>query len=334
MPKPAGQNSIRHDSNHNRRRTGQLGQLERGRLPARKSRCGPTRGGGGDARAHLTDHGEREGRRLFTREFIEGRQDRDRRKHARFAPSLDPAAGAAGTFRSLAGGDTFPLAYGTGHHDISAYDSESGNPGLGEFIQALATNPDKNFLDIGCGFRPILYENCLYLDVYPSLTADIIMEPACTYPIASASMDGISCLAVLEHVEQPWVVVREIHRILKPGGIAYIDWPFLQPVHGYPSHFYNATRAGLETMFKDGFEVLTLETFSNQTPDHTATWLLREWIATLTSDAARAEFMGMSVGFLLSQPPGGPFWSRILAATPPKAVMTFACGNTLIARKT
>lgn len=289
---------------------------------------------GGDPYIHMTEYGQREGRRVFTADFLTNRQERDRRKYQRFAPMLDATCGAEGVFRGLAAEDSFPVAFGAGHHDISAYDSESGNPGLGEFLQALATNPDKNYLDIGCGFRSILYENCLYLDVYPSLTADIIMEPACTYPIASASMDGISCLAVLEHVEQPWVVVREIHRILKPGGIAYIDWPFLQPVHGYPSHFYNATRSGLENMFKDGFEVLTLDTFLNQTPDHTVNWLLREWIATLTSDAARTEFNGMTVAELVAQPPTGPFWSRMLAATPPKAIMTFACGNTLIARKT
>ena len=159
------------------------------------------------------------------------------------------------------------------------------------------------------------------------------MEPACRYPIASGSLDGISCLAVLEHVEKPWVVAQEMRRMLKPGGLVFIDWPFLQPVHGYPSHFYNATRTGLGNLFKDGFEPIVLDTFPNQTPDHTLSWILREWSASLTSERVRAELRRMTVGQLLDAPAGGPFWKRMLAATPDEARMTFACGNTLIARK-
>jgi SAM-dependent methyltransferase len=204
---------------------------------------------------------------------------------------------------------------------------------LGEFVREVEAHPERNYLDIGCGLRNQVYENCLYLEVYPSITADIVMEPACRYPIASGSLDGVCCLAVLEHVEQPWIVAEEIRRMLKPGGLAFIDWPFLQPVHGYPSHFYNATRSGLSALFQDGFEQIVLDTLSNQTPDHTLNWILREWSAALTSEPTRAELLGMTVADLMREAPGSPFWRRVLAATPDKAKMTFACGNTLIARK-
>ena len=121
--------------------------------------------------------------------------------------------------------------------------------------------------------------------------------------------------------------------MLKPGGLLFVDWPFLQPVHGYPSHFYNATREGLGNLFRDGFESIVLDTFPNQTPDHMLSWILREWSASLTSEKARAKLLRTSVKQLLDAPPGGPFWQEIIAATPDRAKMTFACGNTLIARK-
>jgi SAM-dependent methyltransferase len=288
---------------------------------------------GGDGRRHFDKHGEAEGRLTLTRDFIDGQKDRNRRKYARFAPILNAELGAQGKFRHLGEASAFPVSFGDKPHSIKSYDAESANAGLGEFVQELEANPDKLYLDIGCGFRTRIYENCLYLEVYPSRTADIIMEPACFYPIETGSLDGISCLAVLEHVEKPWQVVEEMRRMLKPGGKVFIDWPFLQPVHGFPSHFYNATRSGLKQMFQDGFEIITLDTFPNQTPDHTVNWILGQWAQSLTSDAARDELMAMTVGDLLKQSPGDAFWSRILAATTDKAKMTYACGNTLIARR-
>jgi SAM-dependent methyltransferase len=37
--------------------------------------------------------------------------------------------------------------------------------------------------------------------------------------------------AVLEHALDPPVVVAEIYRVLKPGGLVYADTPFMQRVH-------------------------------------------------------------------------------------------------------
>lgn len=37
-------------------------------------------------------------------------------------------------------------------------------------------------------------------------------------PFEAASMDLILCLDVLEHLVDPWAVVRDLHRLLKPGG--------------------------------------------------------------------------------------------------------------------
>lgn len=129
--------------------------------------------------------------------------------------------------------------------------NESANPGFGPFDAEMKANPDKLYMDLGCGRREEKLDNCLYLEVYPSVSADFVVEPNCLYPIRSGSLDGIGCFAVLEHCRKPWQVVAEITRMLKPGGKAFIDWRFLQPVHGFPSHFFNTTREGLRSIFED-----------------------------------------------------------------------------------
>jgi SAM-dependent methyltransferase len=44
-------------------------------------------------------------------------------------------------------------------------------------------------------------------------------------PIDPASVDAILCLDVLEHLIDPWSVIRKLHPLLKPGGILIASIP-------------------------------------------------------------------------------------------------------------
>lgn len=44
-------------------------------------------------------------------------------------------------------------------------------------------------------------------------------------PLPDACVDGITCLNVLEHIDDHQAALREIGRILKPGGIAHLEVP-------------------------------------------------------------------------------------------------------------
>lgn len=75
-------------------------------------------------------------------------------------------------------------------------------------------------------------------------------------PYADGSVDAIHCEAVLEHLKDPERAVREIFRVLRPGGKVYCVTPFLQGFHGYPSHYFNPTREGHRLYFtRSGFEI-------------------------------------------------------------------------------
>lgn len=84
-----------------------------------------------------------------------------------------------------------------------------------------------------------------------------ILGDAHRLPFRSDSLGGIHCEAVLEHLESPSSAVREMFRCLRPGGLVFSATPFLQPFHGYPSHYRNYTLAGHELLFRGGgFAVL------------------------------------------------------------------------------
>jgi hypothetical protein len=66
----------------------------------------------------------------------------------------------------------------------------------------------------------------------------------------------VHCEAVFEHLEDPVSAAAELFRVMKPGAIGYVCTPFMQPFHGYPSHFQNFTHLGHKRLFeRAGFEV-------------------------------------------------------------------------------
>lgn len=226
------------------------------------------------------------------------------------------------------------MCVGTDSYDLSSYDAESANGDFGDFVNFCDSNPSGLFVDIGAGLRQVMRKNVLYLEVYPSAIADLIVSPSSPYPIKDNSVDGVGCFAVLEHVRRPWEVILEIKRILKPGGKVFIDWPFLQPVHGYPSHYFNATRQGLISLFSDsGFFVEKAETYPFQGPDHTVTWILSRLVKSISDDAVRTKFQNMTGKDLIDAEVGNEFWLEVLGKIPSEGIEELACGNCLIGSK-
>lgn len=295
---------------------------------------------GGDAWQHFVNFGEREGRSQISRVFTASKDRYGRAKFKRFKNRLTingargsrPANATITDFTFLDSDGAFPIAVSGQHFSRADYEAESSNAAYRPFVEEIIAKPSGLFLDLGCGLRDEVFENCLYVEVYPSLTADMIVAPDCRYPIKSETFDGIGCFAVLEHVTKPWQVAAEIRRMLKPGGRAYICWPFLQPVHGYPSHYYNATRAGLELMFSDGFDIQVCRTEPSESPDYTISWILGKFVDSLPP-AKKERVLQMKVADLLAEPRSGAFWSDLLEGLPDEVISEFACGNTLVATK-
>ena len=82
-------------------------------------------------------------------------------------------------------------------------------------------------------------------------------------PYFDESFDCIILNQVLEHVKKPWVVMNEVHRVLRTGGIAILCSPFFYQVHAYPEDYWRFTVDGLEMLCEDFSEVLLKEKAGN-----------------------------------------------------------------------
>jgi SAM-dependent methyltransferase len=109
-------------------------------------------------------------------------------------------------------------------------------------------------LDVGSGDRP--YEQLLagareivafdqpgnvHADVHGSIEA---------IPVEDASFDVVLCLQVLEHVPDPPAAVRELRRVVKPGGRVLASTHGVYPFHPNPEDLWRWTDTGLAHLFR------------------------------------------------------------------------------------
>lgn len=79
-------------------------------------------------------------------------------------------------------------------------------------------------------------------------------------PLASECADVAINTQVLEHVPDPKSVLKEIGRILKPGGKLYLTAPQGWHEHQQPHDYFRFTRWALEGMFESaGFSAWSIE---------------------------------------------------------------------------
>ena len=75
-------------------------------------------------------------------------------------------------------------------------------------------------------------------------------------PVADDSFDAVLLTQVLEHLPEPRRVLRELARVLKPGGRLWLSTPLFYEEHEIPYDFHRYTRYGLrEHIEHSGLEV-------------------------------------------------------------------------------
>jgi uncharacterized protein YbaR (Trm112 family) len=121
-----------------------------------------------------------------------------------------------------------------------------GNPYPPRFGELLAAVPAAGaVLDCGGGDRRYGDDRVFNLEYMEYRLPDLLGD-GLALPFADACFDLVLSQAVLEHVPDPQRAVDEIVRVLKPGGTAYVEAAFMQPLHAVPSHYMNITPFGLD----------------------------------------------------------------------------------------
>ncbi len=120
-------------------------------------------------------------------------------------------------------------------------------------------------LDVGCGRKP--YEKTFFagaqkyvgMDYLTDRSTPDVVGSATDIPLADASFDSVVSTEVLEHVPDPLKALREMYRVLKPGGHLVLSTPMYWPRHEVPYDYFRYPYDGLLHLVKEsGFELIEL----------------------------------------------------------------------------
>lgn len=161
------------------------------------------------------------------------------------------------------------------------------------------------FLDVGCGvqpYRPLIcappgrVERYLGMDLAQSTAAGYkAVRPELEWdglhiPLDAASVDSAMATEVLEHCPDPVAVLREVERVLVPGGFFFFTVPFLWPLHDVPYDEYRYTPFALERLVvQAGFTQVRVQPMGGW--DASLAQLLGLWVARRPMGARRRRLL-------------------------------------------
>ena len=141
------------------------------------------------------------------------------------------------------------------------------------FVESVAKNLSRgsSILDAGAGesvYKKV-FSHCNYKAIDLAVGesrwnyADLdYIGPLHEMPIDDETFDAVLCTQVLEHLEWPRESIKEMHRVLKPGGTLYMTVPMAQDEHQVPYDFFRYTSYGIESICRHaGFEEVKITPF-------------------------------------------------------------------------
>lgn len=137
-----------------------------------------------------------------------------------------------------------------------------------EFIDEInkVIKPNTIMLDAGAGdghWKKHFPESIRYIsmdmgvgDINVDYSSNEIKGDLKNIPLEDGSVDIIICIQVLEHLPEPWIVIKEFNRVLKSDGIIFMSLPHSVPIHQEPYDFYRYTKYGLSFLLNtNGFDI-------------------------------------------------------------------------------
>jgi SAM-dependent methyltransferase len=148
------------------------------------------------------------------------------------------------------------------------------------------------YLDVGVGIDggfgieergPLIQARTIGLDLEPFERVQV-RGSARALPFADGTFDGVFCQGVLHLVVEPLLVVRELARVVRPGGVIFVTTAFLEGHMEAPTDSVRLTLSALKEMLQDFEEV---QAGASRGPSSALAWVVRDYLTFLLSPGPR-----------------------------------------------
>jgi SAM-dependent methyltransferase len=109
-------------------------------------------------------------------------------------------------------------------------------------------------LDLGCGSKK--YPGAFGVDISADTDADLVVNlDEVPYPLEDSSFDHVLMQDVIEHLENPYDIMAEVHRVLAPAGRVTLRTPHFSSAlaYGDPTHKHALSAAAIRSLADPGF---------------------------------------------------------------------------------
>lgn len=127
------------------------------------------------------------------------------------------------------------------------------------FFKEHLSKESGSLLDLGAGpqqFKQLTKSfttTAVDKDPYPGI--DVIADITKPLPFSEHTFDVVMLSHTLEHISEPYELLRECRRVLKPGGLLILAVPFMVLEHQGPYDFFRYTQYGLTYLLRDFADV-------------------------------------------------------------------------------
>jgi SAM-dependent methyltransferase len=103
-------------------------------------------------------------------------------------------------------------------------------------------------------------------DIEAGDNVDVILTDGYKFPFGDGEFDMVISGQTMEHMEYPWIWIKELARVLKKGGLCCLVAPSVCHEHRYPIDTYRFYPDGLRALAKwSGLEVMEVKKRENDT---------------------------------------------------------------------
>ena len=141
--------------------------------------------------------------------------------------------------------------------------------GLSRGIARYAHHLRGRLLDFGCGAKP--YQRLFTVEGYVGVDIEVsghdhssskvdVYYDGRRLPFSRAEFDSVFASEVFEHFLNLDEILKELYRVLKPGGVMLLTMPFCWDQHEVPYDYRRYTEWGLQHVLREhGFEIVAHE---------------------------------------------------------------------------